>query len=75
MTSEFDMTWKIENGDKIADDEGEPFTKVRKLSQKEFQKLEDKGEYIPWFQVDEEHWNQLYEAVHLKVKGTYPSGE
>lgn len=62
--------WVVVNGDSIKDDINEPLTRLRVLSDEAFEKLDSPK----WYEMDEATRISLYEAAHLRVRGTYPSG-
>ena len=68
-------TWTVVNGDMLKDGYDEPMTKVKIMTTKQYNDKESIGYGMNWFEVDEYHFNCLYEDVRYEVKGIAPSGK
>ncbi|MBO4434773.1 MAG: SH3 domain-containing protein [Bacteroidales bacterium] len=64
-------SWFVESGDKIVSKNDDVFKRMSLLSKKAYAALESPE----WYELDQENLEILYEAAHLQVKGSFPSGE
>ena len=73
---QYSEIFTIESGDKIIDpEEDSAYTRVKLMSDSDYEAYTEKEGTLPWYKMTEEMWIQLFEGAHLHVKGSYPSGE
>jgi hypothetical protein len=67
--------WTVVNGDMLRDNYDEPMRKLKLMTVKQYNDKESIGYGMDWFEVDEYHFNCLYETALEEVKGIAPSGK